>query len=245
MLAAWANTWRETRLPLAWYEGRVLRSARLLVSAVLVAGVIGGCASKEGKAGPLGPQPQKREASWPFTETWQTPYPTPFGTAGLSGIPPRPSYPPALHPTPLPSAGPSVSAAAVVVPAWKTSAEADAALTNYQPLPPEGAQSLVPFFDPAYGSGCSVADRAYAVDDVDSFYAESRRALLAAEFVITFEDRRPLDGRYADAVLTATSPVARAVVGAGRYDPSMWASGRKISKPYLVRVLFTQICGAR
>ncbi len=225
----------------------MLRSALGLVAVALL---VVGCASQEGKAGPLGPQPQKRESAWPFTETWQTPYPTPFGTAGLSGIPPRPSYPPAVHgqtadaPAPRPSAGASASAAVVVL-AWQTAAEADAALVNYQPLVPADAQSLGPFFAPGFGSGCSVTDRAYAIDDVAGFYAESRRALLAAGFVITFEDRRPLDGPYADNVLVAVSPVARAVVGVGKYEAFMWATGHQITKPYLVRVLFSQTCGAR
>ncbi len=207
---------------------------------VLLAGLIASCGSPDGKAAPLGPQPQSRQTAWPFTETWRTPYPTPFGTAGLSGIPPRPSYLPQTRRTGL-------DASASPGPLWQNAAQANAALAAYAPTLPIGAQPLPVFFSPPYGTACPIADRAVAIDDVESFYSEARRALLAAGFVIEFEDHQPHDGLFVENLLHASSASARAMLAAGRYDAAYWPEGRAIpvTRRYLLRILFTQRCEAR
>lgn len=239
-----------------WYDPKMLSRSGWVACATLLAGALVACSSQDGKAGPLGPQPQSLQTAWAYTEVWRTPYPTPFGTAGIAGIPPRPSYPP--H-TRLAAAGGSGGAvpSAVSGPVWQNVSEADAALAAYAPWLPAGAQRLPVFFSRPYGSTsehkefplstCPATDRAVAVDDIESFYVEARRALLAAGFVIEFEDHRPHDSRFAEDLLRATGPSARAMLGAGRYDPAQWPAGRAIpvTRPYLLRILFTQRCGGR
>lgn len=196
----------------------------LLVPAV----VLIACASKEGKAGPLGPQPQARQEQWPFTETWRTPYPTPFGTAGMTGIPPRPSHRPALSWREL----------------WRSIDDAHAAIVAFDPVLPPGTQVFPDRFVAAVGEhGCPSVARAAAVQDIEASYAGMRHALLEAGFKIGSEAPSAHDGPFTERVLVATTDEVRASVGAGSYDPAFWSTTYPTTHPYLMRVFFTQLCG--
>jgi hypothetical protein len=215
----------------------------IIASALIVVLVLGGCAAdRSGRAGPFGPQPQSRLDKWPYTEVWKSPYPTPFGTVGLRGIPPRPTHAPAYRRadrSPVPTVAPAGG------PLWTTAAEAYAAL-GYQPALPEGAVVFEPpfFWDGRSAQRCPVVDHAVAVRDVEAYYAEVRHALLRAGFLIDhMEAGLPL-GRFTEGLLRATSAAANAEVSGGEYDPRVWPRGRAlgVTQPWLVRVMFTQRC---
>lgn len=200
--------------------------------ALIVAASIAGaaCASRDGAAGPLGSQPQSRASAYPYTEIWRTPYPTPLGTAGLTGIPPRPSFVPRLAHTftPAPSRSPGT--------AWTTPDDAGAALSGYRPEVPARADvstraQLTP--------GCPFVDRDVAVADVEAFYAEARRALLAAGFELAYEIDREHDGSFG-VVLRADTAAVRAEISTGSIRGVFPAP--KTTLPYLVRTRFTQRC---
>lgn len=187
--------------------------------------------------GPLGPigaeRPQSRLDTYPHTEIWRSPHPTPFGTAGLAGIPPRPSHSPAARSRAAPSAVPTAT--------WTSRAEAVAAIAHFRPRLPADAQELVQMVALGYGGACGQIDRMVATAEVDALYEEVRRALIAADFTITYEDHRTRTGSFSH-VLSARSSTLDAEVSAGAYVPSAWAAGTSVTRPHVVRVVFTHRC---
>lgn len=75
-----------------------------------------------------GQQSQREpQSSNRYGDIYRTPYPTPFGTAGLSGIPPRPSHRPPWPNTPLPQAQRAAA------PEWNSLATAHESMRAYLP----------------------------------------------------------------------------------------------------------------
>lgn len=213
---------------------RPVRGTVLLAG--LAVAVVVACGGGNGAAGPLGPQPQSKASAWPFTEVWRTPHPIPFGTAGLTGIPPRPTFVARLaHPTsPMHTQSPSPGTA------WETPALADAGLAAYRPVIPADAQERSRYQVSAPASPqCAMVVRDAGVSDVEAFYAEARRALLAAGFVVQFEVDREHDGPF-DVVLRAYSPAAKAEISTG--SAQVAPIGPSLGHRYVVRVEFTQRC---
>ena len=206
-----------------------MRRARGLLLAVVAITALASCSSGNGSAGPLGPQPQAKASGF---EVWRTPYPTPFGTTGLPDIPPRPTFAARLaHPTFDPR-----TPAPVIGPTWETPAIADAALAPYRPVLPADAITTVRYqVSRPYSLSCASVSRDVAVADVEAFYVEARRAVLAAGFVTTSEIGRQHDGEFA-VVLRAYTLGVSAQISTGT------SAAAGALHPYLVRVEFTQRC---
>ncbi len=210
--------------------------ARAALAAICGIASLAACSSGNGAAGPLGPQPQSKMDDRPHTETWRTPHPTPFGTAGLSNIPPRPTFvarlahPTHAYPTPVPSPG------AI----WESPAMADTALAAYRPsLPADGIAATRYQVTKPSSTSCALVVRDVQTNDVEAAYAEARRALLAAGFVTELEVGRQHDGPFLEVLRAYTSGV-KAMISTGM---NLTSAVGPASRRYLVRVEFTQRCG--
>jgi hypothetical protein len=205
--------------------------ARIL--AVLAIGLIASCTSGDGSAGPLGPQPQSRPGRG--FEVWLTPHPTPFGTAGVTGVPPRPSFAARLaHPTPLYIGGrsPSPSPGA----RWTSREIADAAIADFRPELPSEAQVVETFQRP--GATCAYVFRDADVVDVEATYVEVRRAILAAGYRVNSEIDRRHDGAYGE-VLRAETPAVDVRVFTGVHPNAVVST---TAHSWLVHLEFKQRC---
>lgn len=203
------------------------------VAALIAIGLITSCANGDGSAGPLGPQPQSRPGRG--FEVWLTPHPTPFGTAGVTDAPPRPSFAARLaHPTPLYLTGrsPSPSPGAH----WTSREIADAALADFRPELPPNVQ-LAETFQPR-GATCAAVVRDVDVIDVEAFYVEVRRAILAAGYRVNIEVDRRHDGAYGE-VLRAETPAVEVRVSTGLRPNTVVTA---TVHPWLVHLEFKQRC---
>jgi len=192
------------------------------------------CDSGNGAVGPLGPQPQSKSSGHPAFEIWRTPQPVPFGTAGIPDVPPRPSFAARLaHPTlgfgPTPPPVPG--------PRWDTPAIADGAMPAYRPAVPSDTRENVRYSLSASSTSCALVDRDVSVSDVEAYYVEARRALIAAGFVTAYEIGRQHDGEFA-VVLRAYTAGIKAEISTGTYPAYAVPNAR----PYTVRVEFVQRC---
>ena len=162
----------------------------------------------------------------------------PFGTQGLSGIPPRPSYPPQYR-------GVGVSQAPSAT--WATRAEALSATAAVVLQGPPDAVTLQPDFFYAAGPSCAALSRAVLTDDGDALLATVRSALAAAGYQVRVADQRALGNEPLHTVVLAETPSIRASVEAGKFDPAGWPEARAlgVSRAQVVRVLFVQRCGER
>lgn len=168
----------------------------------------------------------------------RSPDQVPFGTQGLSGIPPRPSYPPQQRGSSVPQAQPAT---------WVTRAEALSATATVVLQVPPDAVTLQPDFFAAAGLSCAALSRAVLTDDGDAFLATVRSALAAAGYHLRLADQRPLGDAHLHAVLLTETSSIRASVEAGKFDPAEWPDARAlgVSRAHVVRVLFAQRCGER
>lgn len=115
---------------------------------------------------------------------------------------------------------------------------ADAATVAYRPAVPSDTRENVRYsLGGSSSAGCALVDRDVSVSDVEAYYVEARRALLAAGFVTEYEIGRQHDGEFA-VVLRAYTAGIKAEISTGTYP----AYATPNARPYTVRVEFVQRC---
>lgn len=178
-------------------------------------------------------------AAGPRQQVLLTPHPVPFGTAGLSDIPARPSFAARLkHPltpccpnTPAPTSSPGEL--------WRSSAMAEAAIASFRPAMPDETEASS-FFTLSTQNGCAALWRFFGVRDVEAAYRAARGAVLESGFTTERELGRQHDGPLAltfsaiAPAMTAEISVGSSAVGAGIIP--------RTRLPYLVEVRFVQRC---
>jgi hypothetical protein len=127
-----------------------------------------------------GPQTQRMpQSSNQYGDVYRTPYPTPFGTAGLSGIPPRPSHRPPWPNTPLPRTQ------RVAAPEWTSLAAAQESMHAYLP---ESVWRQSSSLKPRADSRCQGLVYEFMAADAIAEYLQIREALERAGVTLTQDD---------------------------------------------------------